>query len=82
MWAGALLVGVRGGILADAFDGQFQSLARKKNVPFIPNILEDILGDTTLMADPLHPNDAGYRLIADRIDRLLTQVIQQNATFT
>ena len=33
--AGVLLVGVRGGILADAFEGQFQSLGEKKGVPFI-----------------------------------------------
>lgn len=74
--ADVLLVGVRGGIVADAFEGQFQSLAEKKGVPFIPNILEDILGDPMLMADPLHPNDAGYRMIADRIEYSLTQVIQ------
>ena len=78
--AGVLLVGVRGGILADAFEGQFQALAEKKAVPLIANILEDILPDPTLMSDPLHPNDAGYRIMADRIDCSLTQVVQQNVT--
>ena len=53
---------------------------RKKVFRSSPNILEDILGNTTLMSDPLHPNDAGYRIIADRIDSSLTTVIQQNAT--
>ncbi|MCP5004251.1 MAG: hypothetical protein GY941_09965 [Planctomycetes bacterium] len=53
---------------------------RKKSVLFIPNILEDIFGDTTLMSNALRPNGAGYRIIVDRIGCSLTQVIQQNAT--
>ena len=77
--AGVLLVGVRGGILADAFEGHFQDLAERKTIPFIANVLEGILEDTRLMSDQLHPNDAGYRIIADRIDSSLSPVIQQLA---
>ena len=75
--AGVLLVGVRGGILADAFEGHFQDLAEKKTIPFIANVLEGILDDTRLMSDQLHPNDAGYRMIADRIEASLSLAIQQ-----
>ena len=71
---GMLLVGVRGGILADAFEGKFQTLAEEKGIPFIPNILEDILDDPGLMTDPLHPNDEGHQIIADRIESMLVQV--------
>ena len=75
--AGVLLVGVRGGIVADAFEGHFQDLAEKKTVPFIANVLDGILDDTRLMSDQLHPNNAGYRIIADRIDASLSLAIQQ-----
>jgi lysophospholipase L1-like esterase len=68
-----LLVGVRGGILMDAFAGKFQTLAEEKGIPFIPNILEDILEDPGLMTDPLHPNDEGHQIIADRIESMLGQ---------
>ena len=71
---GVLLVGVRGGILMDAFEGKFQTLAEEKGIPFIPNILEDILEDPALMTDPLHPNDEGHQIIADRIERTLRQM--------
>ena len=78
--AGVLLVGVRGGIVVDAFEGQFQDLAEKKAIPFIANVLEGILEDTRLMSDQLHPNDAGHRIIAERIDSSLSPVIQQLVT--
>ncbi len=71
---GVLLVGVRGGILIDAFEGKFQTLAKEKGIPCIPNILEDILDDPGLMTDPLHPNDDGHQIIADRIEGMLGQV--------
>ena len=77
--AGVLLVGVRGGILADAFEGRFQDLAEKKAIPFIGNVLEDILEDSRLMSDQLHPNNEGHRIIADRIDSSLSRFIQQLA---
>ena len=78
--AGVFLVGVRGGLLADAFAGQFQDLAEQKAIPFIANVLEGILEDTRLMSDQLHPNDAGHRLIAERIDSSLSPVIDQLGT--
>ncbi len=71
---GVLLIGVRGGILVDAFEGKFQTLAEDKGIPFIPNILEDILDKPGLMTDPLHPNDEGHQIIADRIESMLGQV--------
>lgn len=71
---GVLLVGVRGGILMDAFEGKFQALAQEKGIPFIPNILENIFDDPDLMTDPLHPNDKGHQIMADRIDSILVQV--------
>ncbi len=71
---GVLLVGIRGGILADAFEGKFQALAEEKGIPFIPNILEDILDNPGLMTDPLHPNDKGHQIIAARIESLLVQM--------
>ena len=71
---GVLLVGVRGGIHVDAFEGKYQALAEEKAIPFIPNILEDILGEPRLMTDAFHPNDEGYRMMADRIEGMLDHV--------
>jgi lysophospholipase L1-like esterase len=32
--------------------------------------------DPTIWADPIHPNDAGYRLVADRVSELLRESVQ------
>ena len=74
--AQVLLIGVRGGLLADAFEGKFQALAGEKGTHFIPNVLEGILGDPKLMADPLHPNDEGYRIMAERIGPALKSLLK------
>jgi acyl-CoA thioesterase I len=62
-----LLVGIRGGLLADHFDDNFETLAEETGVLFVPNILDGIIGDPALMADEIHPNDRGYEKMVDRV---------------
>ncbi|MDX9979030.1 MAG: GDSL-type esterase/lipase family protein [Lentisphaeria bacterium] len=42
-------------------------LCRRHGVILVPDLLGDILGEDELMADPIHPNDAGYAIVAERI---------------
>lgn len=44
----------------------FKKLADETGAKLIPNILEGIMGNRKLMSDPIHPNDAGYKLLAER----------------
>ena len=44
----------------------YQKLADETGAVLIPNILEGIMGNRQLMSDPIHPNDAGYKVIAER----------------
>jgi lysophospholipase L1-like esterase len=37
----------------------------------IPNIFDAIIGDRSLMSDPIHPNDKGYSLIAQKFSRAI-----------
>lgn len=62
-----LLIGVRGGLLHDKFDKEFTTLAKDTGSLFVPNALDGILDDPKLMSDQVHPNDAGYLKIADKI---------------
>ncbi|MGB5750731.1 MAG: arylesterase [Desulfobacterales bacterium] len=48
------------------FGRGYQKLADQTGAILIPNILEGIMGDRKLMSDPIHPNDAGYKIMADR----------------
>jgi lysophospholipase L1-like esterase len=62
-----VLVGVRSASISDQYDKRFRHLARQKGCVFVPNILRGILSDPSLRSDQVHPNDAGYRIIAERI---------------
>jgi len=44
----------------------FNKLAAETGATLIPNILEGIMGNRKLMSDSIHPNDAGYKIMAQR----------------
>jgi len=71
-----LLLGVRGGILRDEYKSEFSALADKYNTGYVSNVLEDTLGRRELMSDLIHPNDAGYKIIADRVQPELELLLQ------
>ncbi|MDD5461999.1 MAG: GDSL-type esterase/lipase family protein [Methylococcales bacterium] len=49
----------------------YQALAESRHVIVDLNTLPDILSDNRLKADIIHPNDAGYELMANNIFNLL-----------
>jgi lysophospholipase L1-like esterase len=51
----------------------YQELADETGAVLIPDIFEDIMGNRKLMSDPIHPNDAGYKIIAQRFYEAMTQ---------
>ncbi|MBI2096740.1 MAG: arylesterase [Candidatus Sungbacteria bacterium] len=73
--AAVILIGVRGGILSDSYKKSFSSIAAEKGAFYIPDILDDIFGNARLISDPIHPNDQGYALMADRIEPVLKMVM-------
>ncbi|MFZ2719381.1 MAG: GDSL-type esterase/lipase family protein [Minisyncoccia bacterium] len=71
-----VLLGVRGGVLRDSFSDEFEKLADTYGTAFVPNVLDDILGKPALMFDQIHPNDAGYARIAEKVLPVLEGVIE------
>lgn len=45
----------------------YVELGREESVPVVRDVLGDALADETLRADAIHPNEAGYRLMAEGI---------------
>jgi len=70
-----MILGVRGGVLKDNFNDRFQGLSDEYKVAYIPDIVGDlILFDRGNMYDSIHPNDNGYKIIAERVYPLLKKI--------
>jgi lysophospholipase L1-like esterase len=49
----------------------YAQIAEQARIPYEGAVIGEILRDSTLKSDPIHPNAAGYRMIAERVAALL-----------
>lgn len=70
-----VLLGVRSGILSNRYDGAYEDLAKRLGAAYVPDVLDNVFGVPELMYDTLHPNDTGYRIIADKVRPVLEKLI-------
>jgi len=49
----------------------YAEIAEQVGIPYEGSVIGKILRDSTLKSDPIHPNAAGYRLIAERVAGIL-----------
>ncbi|MBX4210368.1 arylesterase [Candidatus Parcubacteria bacterium] len=75
--AAVLLLGVRGGVITDVYDEEFRNLAKRLHAAFVPNVLDGLLGNSDLMSDGIHPNDKGYKIIADKVTPVLKKLLRE-----
>ena len=52
----------------------YKELAKEEKVNLIPNVFSDILGQENLKQDHVHPNQAGYRVLAEGIYQALSSM--------
>jgi acyl-CoA thioesterase-1 len=69
-----ILVGVGSGVL-DPFNGALPDLASRTGSTYVPDVMNGIIGNPALLFDQIHPNDAGYAIIADRIEPALRSAL-------
>lgn len=62
-----LLLGVRSGIFGGGADEMFEAVAEATGAAYEEDVLKGVFGDPALMSDAIHPNDAGYAKIAERL---------------
>ncbi len=72
--AKVIIGGIKFPIRDRGFGSAYQKLAGDTGAILIPNIFEGIMGNRKLMSDPIHPNDAGYKIIAERFYEALLQL--------
>src|SRR3990167_8804043 len=71
-----LLLGIRGGLLTDYFDREFKKLRNTRDTAYVPDVLDGLLGKQEYMSDEIHPNDAGYARIAERVYPVLAPLLK------
>jgi acyl-CoA thioesterase-1 len=49
----------------------YAEIAEAFDIPYEGKVIGQVLRDSALKSDPIHPNAQGYRLIAERIAALL-----------
>ena len=64
--ARVVIGGIRFPIRDRGFGRAYEELADDTGAILIPDIFEGIMGNRDLMSDPIHPNGAGYKIIAER----------------
>jgi lysophospholipase L1-like esterase len=73
--AAVILVGVSVGLLSDPYAQRYEALAWRTSSGYVPDILDGLIGRSSMMADGIHPNDRGYAAIAGRLEPLLRELV-------
>lgn len=61
---------------AQEFKALFRELAEKNSVPFVPFLLQGVIGRRELnLPDGVHPNAAGQKILADNVWAILSNVL-------
>jgi len=67
-----ILVGFSGAPFDSDLESRFAAVASETGAIYVPNALSGVIGRPSLMSDIIHPNDAGYTIVTNRIyQRLL-----------
>lgn len=80
--AHVVLLGVPGGLpFSDPYPDMFERIASaSEKVSYVPNVLSGIFGNRELMSDQIHPNEAGYQKIAERVVPAIREACAQLST--
>ncbi len=72
-----VLAGVRLGLFTDEYGPLYEEIAEKHGALLIPKVLKGILSDPKLKSDSIHPNGAGYQLMAERILKQVRPLLEE-----
>ena len=62
-----VLLGIRGSILSDPYQEHFEKIAKARGTLYVPDVLDNLIGNRKYMSDAIHPNDVGYKKIAEKV---------------
>lgn len=76
--AQVILIGIDNSLIPSSYATQYANLANQTGVTYIPGVLNGVIGNGQLTVDAVHPNNAGYAIIANRILPTLQSQIANN----
>lgn len=62
----------------DKYSHIYKKIAKERRAYLMPDILKGIITKRQLMNDRIHPNDAGYQIIADRVSKVIKPLLDLN----
>jgi acyl-CoA thioesterase-1 len=71
------IAGIRLGLFTDEFAPIYEATAKEFGALYIPEVMKGILSDAKLKSDAIHPNGAGYRLIAERVAEKIRPLLRE-----
>lgn len=77
--AAVVLVGLSVGWVGDPYGRGYAALAERTSSAYVPDILDGIFRNQARMSDAIHPNDEGYRIMADRIEPVLRDLLDDSS---
>jgi acyl-CoA thioesterase I len=71
------IAGIKLGFFTDEYGPIFEETAGAFGAIYIPQVMKGIFNDAKLRSDQIHPNGAGYRLMAERIAEKLKPLLDE-----
>ncbi len=71
------ITGMKLGLFTDEYGAMMKDIAEKFGALLVPQVTKGILTDSKLKSDPIHPNGAGYRLIAERVAEKVRPLLER-----
>ena len=71
MGAIAVLVDTGGAYPMDTYTKIQKQIAAEYNTLFVPGIMDGIYNKKALKSDQIHPNEKGYKIVAERIKKVI-----------
>jgi acyl-CoA thioesterase-1 len=72
-----VIVGMKLGLFTDEYGPLFQDIADRLGALHVPQLLNGILTDSKLKSDGIHPNAAGYQLMAERMVKQIKPLLEE-----
>lgn len=69
---------ISAGFLLNEYRPAYKKLAREKGAIFIPSLMRGIITNPHMKSDFLHPNINGYRMISQRVCRVIKPYVNYN----